>query len=111
MSRNRTPPYLSNQADVRHVNLKHLGNANRFLIMCSDGLVDLYMKEETRAAPLEILVDQWVSTVASCTGDDNKALRLLRDALGGDEANVSRMLTRESTTRWVDDTTILVQRL
>jgi len=28
-------------------------------------------------------MDRWVSVVASRIGDDNRALRLLRDALGG----------------------------
>jgi pyruvate dehydrogenase phosphatase len=111
MARNHTPPYLSNQADVRHVDLKRMHITKRFLIMCSDGLVDLYMKDGTKAAPLEVLADRWVSIAGSRTGDENKALRLLRDALGSDQDNVSRMLMRESTQRWMDDTTILVQKL
>lgn len=78
--------------------------------MCSDGLEDLY---ENRAEPLEILMDRWVSIVASVTCDDNRALRLLRDALQvcGGEDNISWMLRRASTGRWMDDTTILVKRL
>ena len=45
---------------------------------------------------------------------DNLALHLLKQAMGGkdnDEEKVSRMLTAEKQMRWMDDTTILVQRL
>lgn len=69
------------------------------------------MKDQAKAAPLEVLADRWVSIIDSRTGDENRALRLLRDALGGDEDNVSRMLMRESMERWIDDITVLVQPL
>lgn len=42
----------------------------------------------------------------------NGALSLLRDVLGGDDTQmVSRNLTVEMDERWMDDTTILIQRI
>jgi pyruvate dehydrogenase phosphatase len=42
----------------------------------------------------------------------NLAVRLLRDAVGGDNTElVSRNLTLEMEDKWMDDITILVQRL
>jgi len=106
--RNITPPYISNRADVQHVNLSHLKEAKPYLIMFTDGLFDLYDK-----LPLKDLVERSVRIVgkgANLSG--NRALALLREALGGeDEEKVSRMLTVELTEKWMDDTTIVVQRL
>ena len=77
-----------------------------FLLMCSDGLMDLYEDER-----LEFLAKKWVSKIGGdCQKKDNLALDVLREALGGkDEEKVSRMLTVEMSFRWMDDTTILVQ--
>ncbi|KAH7922377.1 protein serine threonine phosphatase 2C [Leucogyrophana mollusca] len=115
IGRNKTPPYLSNKADVRHVNLGSSTMAKRFLIMCSDGLVDLYMYDSARTGTLQTVVKGWVDLVGrarSHTPSGNSALSLLRDALGGnDEDRVSQMLTVEMVWKWMDDTTVLVQPL
>jgi len=112
LSRNLTPPYISNQADVRHVDLTLREQKEHFLIMCSDGFVDLYMYDETRAGSLEYIAARWVSLVNLESDEQNEALRLLRDAIGGeDEDKVARNLTRRALVRWIDDTTVLVVRL
>lgn len=56
---------------------------------------------------------RWVRHIGKqLGGPGNLALSLLRDALGGNEIErVSRMITVEMSFRWMDDTTILVQRL
>lgn len=120
LPRNLTPPYLSNVADVRHVDLKDTregdvdrsADAQPFLILASDGLTDLF---KDRKPTLQGAVDVWAKVVANAMGSDKKenlALSVLRDALGGDDLEaVSRMLTVEMSQRWMDDTTILVQRL
>jgi pyruvate dehydrogenase phosphatase len=81
--------------------------------MCSDGLLDLYDENQQRDSPeydLNSLASSLVKKVSESQG--NAALHLLRDALGGsDKEKVSRMLTVEMSDRWMDDTTILVQRV
>lgn len=111
IARNMTPPYLSGIPDVRHVDLAASNLSEAFLIMCSDGLMDLY--DEDRLDLKGMLAPRWVQHVAARSrGSKNLALDLLRDALGGSDADkVSRMITVEMTFRWMDDTTILVQRL
>jgi pyruvate dehydrogenase phosphatase len=48
----------------------------------------------------------------SSSNSDNAALALLRDALGGnDNRTISQNLTVEMDERWMDDVSILVQRL
>jgi pyruvate dehydrogenase phosphatase len=112
LRRNLTPPYISNRADVRHVDTSLLEATTLRLILCSDGLVDLYMSE---ALQMDDLADVWVQLLAKkeASADNvNLALCLLRDALGGkDEEKVSRMMTVEMFYRWMDDTTIIVQKL
>ena len=112
LERNLTPPYISNRADVRHVDISALGATTLRLIMCSDGLVDLYTSESLQ---LDDLADIWVQVLAKKEGSENNAnlaLCLLRDALGGDdEERVSRMMTVEMCFQWMDDTTIVVQKL
>ncbi|KAG6915392.1 hypothetical protein DXG01_011711 [Tephrocybe rancida] len=113
--RNKTPPYVSNRADVQHTRLE---GKEALLVMCSDGLLDLYAQSQME---LTALADYWVQLVArkTCsshsqdkTQNVNLAIYLLRDALGGDDIDaVSRMMTVEMEYRWMDDTTILVQKL
>ncbi|KAF5386184.1 hypothetical protein D9615_002443 [Tricholomella constricta] len=109
LGRNITPPYVSNRADVRYVKLEE---KETLLIMCSDGLLDLY---QDKGMALHGLGDFWVQLLAQREkpwDDSNLALYLLRDALGGEDADlVSRMITVELTFRWMDDTTILVQKV
>jgi len=95
--------------DVRHVDLST--SEEKFIIMCTDGMMDSY--EEDRLKLGEVLAPRWVELVGKQYGQrKNLALGLLRDALGGEDTDkVSRMITVEMSFRWMDDTTILVQRL
>ncbi|KII92337.1 hypothetical protein PLICRDRAFT_103299 [Plicaturopsis crispa FD-325 SS-3] len=112
--RNLTPPYMSAKPDVQHVDLTLSKGQERLLIMCSDGLMDPDLIGGG-GPDIPTLGKLWVDIVANGKprqGYKNKALRLLREALGGDDENkVSRMLTVEMTTHWMDDTTILVRKL
>jgi pyruvate dehydrogenase phosphatase len=88
------------------------------LILSSDGLQDLYDNHDIQLSDQE-MADRWVGLVGhhmdSTTDMDlqgNLAVRLLRDAVGGDNTElVSRNLTLEMEDKWMDDITILVQRL
>ncbi|KAI0829675.1 protein serine/threonine phosphatase 2C [Trametes gibbosa] len=126
----RTPPYLSSKPDVYHIPLRKgegrgqvSGNAAqpRILILCSDGLSDLY-----EGYSFQDMAEEWVqvvgreldsldsrTTAGSGTGSRaNLAMTLLREAIGGSDTQlVSRNLTVEMEERWMDDTTIVVQRL
>jgi len=100
--------------------------ALRYLILCSDGLIDLYddvIEFETWAHIVgEALVKAELdgsgngSTTPTLGNEEakngqagNPALALLRSAIGGDDpVVVSRMLTVERDGRWMDDTTIVV---
>ncbi|OCH93128.1 protein serine/threonine phosphatase 2C [Obba rivulosa] len=106
LPRNLTPPYLSNAADVRHVDLSATGAQKTVLVMASDGLVNQFSGEIlSRDAARE-----WIE-VAGGAGE-KPALALLRRALGGDDVEkVSAMLTVEMEERWMDDTTIVVAQL
>lgn len=107
LARNLTPPYLSNVADVQHVDIRSLNASEIFLIMCTDGLIDLYDDRDVNN-----LARRWVKVVAKQPEAGNSALYLLRQALGGDDSdNVSAMMTFELESRWIDDTTIIVQKL
>lgn len=98
MNRNLPPPYLSKEADIHHVDLKFHGHGARYLGMCSDGLTNLYMHDDGRVDSLENIAAEWISVVSSPTGDNNKALHLLRDALGGaDEDKVSMNLMQDAS--------------
>ena len=122
-----TPPYLSAEPDVHHVALKSAFQRRepvdssasvapgdptitqrRFLILCSDGLTDLYQEAEDPSSAWAGVVGR--ALLEAAVGDPvNPALDLLRASLGGsDPVLVSRMLTVEMTSRWMDDTTILV---
>ncbi|KAL0956064.1 hypothetical protein HGRIS_002233 [Hohenbuehelia grisea] len=105
-----TPPYVSNTPEVLHRPLSNAPGCS-LLILCSDGLVDLY---DTNI-PHANLPSHWAGIVGQTftTGPDNLAASLLRDALGGDDLDkVSQVLTVEmDEDRWIDDTTIIVQRL
>ncbi|KAG5646316.1 hypothetical protein DXG03_003913 [Asterophora parasitica] len=109
LGRNLTPPYVSNLAEVQVIRLE---KKQYHLVMCSDGLLDLY---QDKGMELLGLGDYWVQLLGKREkpwDDSNLALYLLRDALGGDDAVlVSRSMTVELTFRWMDDTTILVQKI
>lgn len=98
-----TPPYVSNLPDTYHYNLTP---ANSFVLLCSDGLPELYNRMDSQD-----MVNQWAIVVGEAMSEANASFRLLRDALGGDNAElVSRNLTLEMEDPWIDDITVIVQR-
>ena len=114
ISRIQSPPYVSSMPDVRHIHLPRSttgSQARHALLLCSDGLPDLYnARFDSRAE----MVAHWAQTIGDALDarSDNAALVLLRDALGGDDVrSVSAHLTVEMDERWMDDTTVLVQIL
>ncbi|KIJ67667.1 hypothetical protein HYDPIDRAFT_107139 [Hydnomerulius pinastri MD-312] len=117
LGRNLTPPYVSNEAEVKHVDLaaESLDAQESFLILCSDGLVDLYLFHQSRPSTLQETAPEWVKVVGSAASSGNGyekgAVRLLRDALGVNADEVSQMLKLEMEYKWMDDTTVLVQPL
>ncbi|KAJ7599178.1 protein serine threonine phosphatase 2C [Mycena floridula] len=116
MKRNLTPPYVSHLADVQHAELK---GEDAYLVLCSDGLLDLYEtppeEEQTTRSPVDVeaVSKIWLDIVTGVSGEENRALVLLREAMGGkdDLHKISRLITAEMAEKWMDDTTILVQRL
>ncbi|KAF9051003.1 protein serine/threonine phosphatase 2C [Hymenopellis radicata] len=110
IKRNYTPPYVSNVADVHHLVLEV--SQEHYLIMCSDGLTDLCRTSHDGQLDVLALANMWFGLLDTVPVGENKALHLLRQALGGDDEDaVSKLLTVEFSSRWMDDTTILVQRL
>ncbi|EIN03390.1 protein serine/threonine phosphatase 2C, partial [Punctularia strigosozonata HHB-11173 SS5] len=108
-----TPPYVSNTADVLHIQLDPLsGNHKRFLIMSSDGLYDLRPEEE-KERPVTTYALEWLKAAAKAQDSKaNLAMEVLRQGLGGEhEGKVSAMLTLENKNRWTDDITIIVRPL
>ncbi|KAH7888784.1 phosphatase 2C-like domain-containing protein [Phlebopus sp. FC_14] len=112
-----TPPYILDVPDVHHYAFDASNDRQEyFLILCSDGLLDLYDNVHAQLSEQE-LADRWVDIVGRSlkmrrdTGvSRNPALDLLRDAIGGrDLALASRNLTLEMDDKWLDDVTILVQ--
>ncbi|KAF8647145.1 hypothetical protein AX16_006976 [Volvariella volvacea WC 439] len=79
----RTPPYISNVAEVQHVSLESefQRGCKMYLIMCSDGLVDLY---ERRGVERGEMGRVWIDILRKKIGssftkeEKNKALRLLK---------------------------------
>jgi pyruvate dehydrogenase phosphatase len=109
LNRNLTPPYISSNPEVIH---RRLHSAYpQYLILNSDGFTDLVEDQGHHR-----LISKWARQLASggrYTGSpSNTALRLLREALGGeDEAAVSAVLTLDMDVPWIDDITIVVQQL
>jgi pyruvate dehydrogenase phosphatase len=114
IARVKSPPYVSNTPDVHHIPLSRGPPGQQrdfFVISCSDGLADLY-EGRTRTDTIH----RWVTVVGQAmqntTREGNLALSLLRDGLGGDDIRlVSQRLTVEMEEKWMDDVTIIVQRL
>lgn len=112
LPRSLTPPYLSNRADVEHVDLQTSDKDGRFLVMCSDGLIDLYMYDDVRnLATLKQIAKHIVEVVAQGSKPGrNAAYLLLCEALGGnDQVRIWR--PTDPVEKWMDDTTVLVQAL
>ena len=88
--------------------------ADDILILASDGLGDCDTYVQLEPPDLAVV---WANVLHAelakeATTEINFALSLLRAALGGsDERLVSRNMTVEMDDRWMDDTTIIVQRI
>ena len=113
--RNHTPPYITAQPDVIHRRLGGPARGLRFLILASDGFADLCSGKGQERIVLnwaKSMADQPFEARKSAKRPDNMALRLLRQALGGDDRySVSRVLTLNMDVAWIDDTSIVVQTL
>ena len=112
ISRNSTPPYLSNQAEVRHVDLATVGpDSMPILILCSDGLRGLY-KKRSPISNLPKDVQLWLTTSSPIECKSNLALELLWDALDGDGGvQTATKIVRGMPGRRIDDTTVVVIQL
>ncbi|KAJ3928323.1 MAG: protein serine threonine phosphatase 2C [Lentinula lateritia] len=134
MKRNLTPPYVSGIPEVKYVKL-HDGTREACLLMCSDGLLDLYGGEDWQEKHIDIVevCKTWVDLVGekldpssrNFDPKDNLALFLLNRGLRGpprsysgeiwseEEAlnRASSLLTLEFKDKWMDDTTVLVEIL
>ena len=121
LSLNRTPPYISAKPEVthhrldRHSSVSNMTNGQttptRLLILSSDGLTDL-----CQGPGQQKVISTWARnlhrTIGQGTGvkSENMALQLLWQALGGaDSDSVSRVLTLDMDSSWIDDTAIVVQ--
>ena len=94
--------------EVRHVSLIDTPPEDIVLVLTSDGLIDVSKAHEK---PLSEVVPRWID-VAAKNMDDKPALRVLRDAMGGEDLKqVSFWITVEMDMTWADDTTILVTRV
>ena len=120
LARNLTPPYLSNAPDVRVVDVSDTDTDSMVLLLASDGLADLYEAES--AASLQDAARAWVRTVSTATwttedggsadAASSPAVRLLRAGMAdGEVEKASWYLTVEMDTPWVDDITVVVDRL
>ncbi|KAF7321548.1 Serine/threonine protein phosphatase 2C [Mycena kentingensis (nom. inval.)] len=111
-TRNLTPPYVSAVSDVQHIKVEAAGVQEALLVLASDGLVDLsgdsYGMDHREP---EISGRKWIEVLGRGDRKGNKALWLLRDAMGQEEDKVSSLLTLESEGRWMDDTTIICTSL
>lgn len=113
-----TPPYVSDMPDVHHYAFERtLDRQESFLILSSDGLLDLYDNIDSTLSDGET-AERWVRIVGNSLKKrkelgipKNLAFDLLRDAIGGDDIDLaSRNLTLEMDDKWMDDVTVLVQR-
>ena len=111
LTRNSTPPYLSNRAEVKHVDLATLDTISMpILILCSDGLCGLY-KRRSPISSLPKDVQLWL-TNSHIEHKSNLALELLWDALdGGGGVQAATKIVRGMPGRRIDDTTVVVIQL
>jgi len=117
---NHTPPYISAKPEITHRRLDPLPpNTNvhtapsRLLLLSSDGLTDL-----CQGPGQQRIISTWAQNlhrnidVGPWVRSGNMALQLLWQALGGvDSESVSRVLTLDMDSSWIDDTAIVVQVL
>ncbi|TRM61555.1 phosphatase 2C-like domain-containing protein [Schizophyllum amplum] len=114
----KTPPYLSSDADIRHVDLLARGATSHYLILYSDGLLDLYNNE----TPANVAARAVQVVTQALHFKSDLALAVLMDGLGHtssrpeshpkiDLEKVSRMMTVEMMEKYMDDTTVLVEKI
>lgn len=119
---NHTPPYISSEPEITHRRLdrpldasktKGHNTPSQFLILSSDGLTDL-----CQGPGQQRIIASWARNLRTNIGEqsggksENMALRMLWQALGGeDRESVSRVLTLDMDSSWIDDTSIIVQIL
>lgn len=118
---NRTPPYISAKPEVTHrrldrpspvsAQINDQATPSRFLILSSDGFTDL-----CQGPGQQKVIGTWARNIQRNIGEStgvksgNLALRLLWQALGAeDNHSVSRVLTLDMDSSWIDDTAIVVQ--
>ena len=109
ITRNRTPPYLSNQAEVKHVDIATTNpNPTPILILCFEGLCDLYKRRSpTNSLPKDVHL--WLTTTSLIECRSNLASELLWDALDGDgRIQAATKTVRGMPGRRIDDTTVVV---
>ena len=111
ISRNSTPPYLSNLAEVKHVDLATVGSDSiPILILCSGGLFDLY-KKRSPTGNLPRDVQLWL-TASPIERRSNLALELLWDALDGDGGvQAATRIVRGMPGRRIADITVVIIQL
>ena len=112
ITRNRTPLYLSNQVEVKHVNIATMiPNPTPILILCSDRLCDLY-KRQSPISSLPQDVQLWLTTTSPIECRSNLASELLWDALDGDGGiQAATKTVRGMPGRRIDDNTVVVIQL
>ncbi|KAH7928137.1 protein serine/threonine phosphatase 2C [Leucogyrophana mollusca] len=109
--RNHTPPYISSVPEVTHYPLGATSTTQhpprRYLLLCSDGLTDICGHQ------LQSIISEWAKNAEGPEGGTLQcmSLRLLWRALGNSALNVSRALTLDMDTPWLDDISIVVQTL
>lgn len=131
------PDVVHRRLDEYSTTNKRDGDTPWFLILASDGFADLCGSQEAQNK----IINKWAKNLVGRSpapssqrvpwfskkwrsdgikaGDpdgpkqpsDNFALRLLRHALGDETISVSRALTLDLETAWLDDTAIVVQTL
>lgn len=135
LARLKTPPYISNKPEVRHVVLDsvfpstecfpaedegaHAANLQqaRYLILSTGRLRSLSGYSLVPEQSWSRVVGESLLGVNRLVGgaSRNPALDLLHETLGGQEAifdkRVSKMMTWESEKPWMQDTTIVVLRV
>jgi pyruvate dehydrogenase phosphatase len=120
---NHTPPYISAKPEITHRRLDRSSSASartvgqtipsRLLILSSDGLTDL-----CQGPGQQKVIGTWARNLQRNMGErsgvrsGNMALQLLWQALGAeDNDSVSRVLTLDMDSSWIDDTAIVIQVL
>lgn len=106
---NLTPPYISNTPEVKHTRLTS-SPGRKYLILSSDGLVDLY-KFGNAISDLAAIASACAAVASSAQDKElNMAVQILWQAFGGDNGEnlLERAITKTLKGCRVDDITIMV---